>query len=316
MNVPTVNKLALSGGRTSAYMLKLLMDQHGPDFARRFIVTFCNTGKELDPTLDFVHQIESEWGIPVVWLEYTRVPAIEVDPMIYPHKKSQKTVRDQQERGETTHWFKVVNYETARRNGTPNTPFDELLGWANVLPNVRTRICSVQMKVRTMMRYLFSLRVYEWNDYIGIRSDEAHRGTEILANCPKYIRPVFPLISENTTEADVLSFWRNQPFDLQLQSYEGNCDHCYLKSWAKRVRLAKERPEGNAWWEGWEAKFGTKPTITGDGKYFRKGEPYSMVKIHAGMPTFFDFFGGPDVPCGCGDKGFVIAASQDENLEN
>src|SRR5581483_1825939 len=38
------------------------------------------------------------------------------------------------------------------------------------------------------------------------------------------------LNSAKVTEEDVMNFWASQPFDLQLQSYEGNCDFCFLKS--------------------------------------------------------------------------------------
>lgn len=309
-------KLALSGGRTSAYMLWLLIQEHGLDaFNEQFTITFCNTGKEFDQTLDFVRDIQRHWGVNVVWLEYTRVPAVEIDPLVYPHPKSQKTIREQQAKGLTTHWFKTVNWETARRSHMPNTPFDELLSWANVLPNLRTRICSVQMKVRTMMRYLFSQGVYAWDDFIGIRADEAHRAVEIAAHCPKYIGLNFPLINAKTTEEDVLRFWKQQPFDLRLEPYQGNCDLCYLKARFKRVRLASEFPEKLKWWEQQEANFAQKPNITGDGKFFRKGEPFAAIREQAlSLPKLETE--DQDIPCGCGDKGFVITAAQDAELEN
>lgn len=307
-------KLALSGGRTSAFMLRKLMDQYGAAFDKEFTITFCNTGKEFDATLDFVRDIGQKFGVEIIWLEYTRVPAIAIDPFIYPHKKSQKTVIEQQQRGETTHWFTLVDWNTARRNGTPNTPFDELLGWCNVLPNVRTRICSVQMKVRTMMRYLFSLGVYTWEDFIGIRADEAHRALEIQANCPKYIGLNFPLIDLSIGERDVLDFWSKQDFDLNLKSHEGNCDQCFLKRKSKRVQVARDHPQSVIWWEDWEKKFAAKEGIKGDGKYFRLNEPYAGIRFIAQNQRDL-FEDSEDIPCGCGDKGFVIAANEDSELE-
>src|SRR4051812_42051434 len=96
---------SISGGRTSGMMLRNLMDD-GVDVSPMF----CNTGKERDETLDFVHEIEVKWGIPIVWLEYTRVPASSLDPAVYPFKRSQATIRQQSDKGETAHWFKIVNY--------------------------------------------------------------------------------------------------------------------------------------------------------------------------------------------------------------
>ena len=75
------------------------------------VVCFCNTGKEHESTLDFVRDIEKEWNMPIVWLEFTRNP--------------QK--------------FKVVNYETASRNGEP---FAELIEQRSFLPNSVMRFCT------------------------------------------------------------------------------------------------------------------------------------------------------------------------------
>jgi 3'-phosphoadenosine 5'-phosphosulfate sulfotransferase (PAPS reductase)/FAD synthetase len=79
--------ISFSGGRTSAYLLwKVLQENKGlPDCAR---VLFCNTGKEDEATLDFIHACETKWNVPIVWLEYR------------PDSK-----------------FEVVDYESASRGG-------------------------------------------------------------------------------------------------------------------------------------------------------------------------------------------------------
>lgn len=283
-------------------MFKRLLDS-GVEIAPMF----CNTGKERNETLDLVHEMETRWDAPITWLEYTRIPARSIDPQIYPHVKSQRTVRDQQSSGLDTHWFKIVTYETARRRNDPVTPFDELLSWANVLPNVRNRMCSVQMKVRTMMRYLFSIGVYEWVDHIGIRYDERHRALEIQSNAPSYRVPVFPLIEDRITESDVFNFWASQEFDLRLDSMQGNCDLCFLKARHKRVQLARQDPGSLLWWEEQERRFAAKANISGDGKYFRKGEPYASIRELIERPMLHFDPEDVDVPCGCGDKGFVMS---------
>lgn len=287
-------------------MLRLLMDTY-PDFRDRFIVLFCNTGKEKDATLDFVRDIQREFGVEVIWLEYTRVPATPEIRDCYKHSKSIQTVQGQIDRGEDTHWFKVVSYETARRNEHPRGPFDELLEWANVLPNQNNRMCSVQMKLRTMMRYLFSLGIYEWQDFIGIRADEAHRVKEIEQNSPSYAVPQFPLVEQGVTVRDVKAFWRCQPFDLQLKDYQGNCDLCYLKKWWKRVKMAKENPRAAQWWVNQEATFARK--ADGDGRFFKIGQPFSAV-VRDSQHAEFDFINrlqdmDEDVPCGCTNGAFT-----------
>lgn len=277
-----MNCASISGGRTSAKMAHDLILEY-PDNRQNFIWMFCNTGKERDETLEFVHEIECRWNIPIVWLEYTRVPATREIAEIYPHKISKQTVIDQWKNGQTTHWFKIVDYNTARRRTDDNKPFDELLSWASVLPNIQNRMCSVQMKVRTMMRYLFWRGVYDWTDHIGIRYDEAHRALEIEANCPSYRKCRFPLIESKTTERQVLDFWKQQPFDLKIQSHEGNCDMCFLKKLWKLVAIAKNDPLAMPWWLKQEERFAS--VADGDGRYFRKGQSYIKVKSLAEHPN-------------------------------
>jgi len=86
--------ISFSGGRTSAYMLWRVLQSNGglPDEAR---VCFANTGKEDEATLRFVDRCAQEWEIPITWVEY-----INAD--------------------ETKDRFRVVDFETASRNGEPH----------------------------------------------------------------------------------------------------------------------------------------------------------------------------------------------------
>lgn len=57
-----------SGGRTSAYMLRQVLDNN--DELDDLIVAFANTGKEHPATLDFVKECSERWTVPIVWLEF------------------------------------------------------------------------------------------------------------------------------------------------------------------------------------------------------------------------------------------------------
>ncbi len=48
--------------------------------------------------------------------------------------------------------------------------------------------------------------------------------------------------------ADVDAFWKASPFDLRLRKWEGNCDLCFLKGKAKRMRIMRDKPETASWW--------------------------------------------------------------------
>lgn len=300
-SVKSVNCLLFSGGRTSGLMLKRMLDRGG-----NFVTIFCNTGRERNQTLDFVHECETRWKVPVIWLEYHRVRADSIPIGIFPTPRRNLNLAKAAERGETAHWFKIVDYKTASRNGEP---FNELLEWMTVLPNVVSRGCSTQLKIRTAMRYLFSLGYIEYSPMIGIRDDEAHRSIEILKTCDSFEHPRFPLIEDGIRESDVLRFWKENDFDLQLQSYEGNCDLCFLKAKWKRIRLIREHPEMANWWKDWESRKAGNGRSQGNGKYFRLGEPYAEIEKLAQYPEQVQIdlplaFAGEDIACSCAEKGF------------
>jgi hypothetical protein len=62
--------ISFSGGRTSAYMLKMILDAHGGTLPDDVHVCFANTGKEREETLRFVHECASRWNVRVRWLEF------------------------------------------------------------------------------------------------------------------------------------------------------------------------------------------------------------------------------------------------------
>ncbi len=300
--------LLLSGGRTSGYMLhKKLEEEKG--YRDEYLTIFCNTGKEMPQTLDFIHEMETRWGVPVIWLEYHRERAVSIPSGVFPTPRRNQNLEKARENGEEVHWFRRVDYTTASRNGEP---FDELLNWMSVLPNVVGRGCSMQLKIRTAMRFLFASGLKEYRSNIGIRSDESIRSVQILANCDSYEHPCFPLIEAKVDEKEVLNFWRRNDFDLQLRSYQGNCDLCFLKKKWKRALMAKENPESLKWWKGWEEKKALATSTTnGNGARFRlgKGESYAEIEELGKNPTpkimkQIQEDGEQDIACSCVEKAF------------
>ena len=210
-----MNIINFSGGRTSAYLTKRLIDEGGD-----YLVTFQNTGKELPQTLDFVNECDKRWNLGIVWLEYRR-PAT----------------------------FEVVTYETASRNGEP---YDQLLEQRpSAIPNMQFRYCTMELKIMTLKRYLKSIGVTDHTSFNGIRYDEPRRWQKAKDSD---IDVELPLVSWKITKADVLNWWKGQEFDLLVNEPYGNCDCCFLKGKGKLATIAKEKPELFDWWISKESK--------------------------------------------------------------
>lgn len=62
--------ISFSGGRTSAYLLKHILDANGGTLPADVVPCFANTGREMPETLDFVRDCSERWNVPVVWLEF------------------------------------------------------------------------------------------------------------------------------------------------------------------------------------------------------------------------------------------------------
>lgn len=223
--------ISFSGGRTSAYMLWLILRAYDGKLPPNVHVTFANTGKERLETLQFVHDCETHWGVRVRWLEYRDGPFAEVD------------------------------FATASRAGEP---FAALIEKKQYPPNAVTRFCTVELKIRVMRDFARSVGFERWNNVIGLRYDEGMRVMKALARNDEgkeRFTAVMPLSKAKLTRRSVEAFWKAQPFDLGLKSYEGNCDLCFLKARAKLDAIIREQPGSAQWWIDQEKAVGSQFVI-------------------------------------------------------
>ena len=239
------------------------------------IVTFANTGKEEEATLRFVDRCSKEWDVPIVWLEY-------------------------QWAEQTKDRFKVVDFDTAARNGEP---FEEMLKAKKYLPSPVQRFCTVELKIRTISLYMFSIGMTKKKSHgenmaiVGIRADEMRRAVKIEPHRR-------PLVAAGVTKQTVSAFWAEQPFDLGLPNIggvtpHGNCDLCFLKGGSLINSLILEDPSKADWWARMEREIhATKPL----GRRWRKDRPtYAQMQVIAREQGQLDLAGDETIPCFCGD---------------
>jgi len=167
--------ISFSGGRTSAFMAKLIFEL--PKYKKfKKLVVFANTGKEKEKTLKFVNECDKAFKLDVVWIE------ADVN-----HKKGKGTD------------YKVVSFETAKRNGEP---FEEVIQKFG-LPSKYYRHCTRELKEVPIHKFAKSIFEGEYLTAIGIRADEKHR----LGSDPK---KVYPLAEMGIDELIVRNFWDRQ----------------------------------------------------------------------------------------------------------
>lgn len=220
-------QIAFSGGRTSGFMLHQILEANG-GLPRDVHVSFQNTGKEREETLEFIHEIETRWNVPVRWLEWTGRGT---------------------DNGFRRPSWQYVTFETADRLGTP---FEALIREKGYLPNVMHRICTANLKIRVGEAFMRSLGYDEWDSVMGIRADEPRRVARMRAPGRDNSAgiPLLPLATAGVTKPEILAWWKRQPFDLRLdpEGDLGNCDLCFLKARGKNVAALRTEPERAVWW--------------------------------------------------------------------
>ncbi|MBB4837280.1 hypothetical protein HNP52_000331 [Sphingomonas kyeonggiensis] len=242
---PTV--ISLSGGRTSAKMLFRVLEAHGGRLPEYVHVCFANTGKEREPTLRFVHEISTRWGVRVRWLEF------------------QTDLASAGAEGR----FIEVGYNSASRKGEP---FDRLIARKQALPSGRQRWCTEFLKVKVLFDFAASIGLGQPGDFIemiGLRADEKTRIDRLLRDARNEASHLsFPLSTAGVVKDDIFSFWGSQPFDLQLPRGLGNCDQCPFLGTKARIARAQIDPASCEQWARWEI-------VTG----YRFGRYHTFVEL-------------------------------------
>jgi len=234
--------LQFSGGRTSGYMLYKTLEAYDGKLPDDCHVMFQNTGREMPETLDFVHECQTRWSVPITWLEFRM----------------------------NDDGYDEVSHNSASRDGEP---FLALIAKKNYAPNRVARFCTQDLKVRPAKKWMMAHGYEHWNAVIGFRADEERRTKGKTADRERW-DCIYPLYHAGVTKRDVEAWWSKQDFDLRLpvingQTPTGNCDGCFLKSEKNRAWLARYMPERAEWWAKVEDKgfFFSPPE---EGKTWRK----------------------------------------------
>ena len=273
----------LSGGRSSAYMLRMILDHHN-GLPGNCHVCFQNTGCEHPATYEFINEIATRWDVKITWLEF------------FYDTEAKGGVKDPK------YLHKVVDYETADRD---SKPFKDLLIARNTLPSQNQRFCTTELKLFTVKRYMVrDLGIKKWYVVLGIRSDEQKRFLRIQGSSStlkhEYAR-LMPMVYAGVTKQTVADFWSRNDFDLALDSNMTNCMFCFMKTTGLLKNMIKMMPEDAAKWAELEndvmARSNTKSMY-----YYSQMSLQDMIDSVDKQPELnFVSDGWDGVDCYCGD---------------
>ena len=96
-----------------------------------------------------------------------------------------------------------------------------------LLPRLLRRGTLKRDRIESYARHWLGLK--RWHSVIALRADEPRRVWRMRAmNCGSRTgaHAVLPLADAGVRQADVIEWWKQQPFDLGIPSYAGNCTLC------------------------------------------------------------------------------------------
>lgn len=199
--------VSFSGGRTSAYLCHLMVEQFG---AENVDIVYMDTGFEHPETYKFIKAFNDNFKLNITCL-----------------------------RGDFSNplgsgvGYNVVSIDSLCCDGKP---FAEMMAKYGT-PYIGGMFCTDRMKLKPFKKYCddkYGKENYE--TWLGIRADEPRRLGE-----KKGIRYLAEI--SDFEKQDVLDFWKEIPFDLQIPEWLGNCVFCPKKSNLKLAAAQRDEPE-------------------------------------------------------------------------
>nr|WP_118090153.1 phosphoadenosine phosphosulfate reductase family protein [Vibrio cholerae] len=203
--LPDVIRVNFSGGRTSAYLCMLIKKYNLP-----VVFVYMDTGAEHPKTYDFIKQVDK-----FLDLNLTVIQGVFDTPL--GKGNNYKTVHVESLKWDLSIWQGMMQkYST---------------------PYFKGEFCTDRMKTGIVKAWDRNVYGTDLPCILGIRADEPRRLK--LQNNIIHMGHLFPEVEKQ----DILDWWEEQPFNLEIPEHLGNCVFCIKKN-PKKVALAiKDEPE-------------------------------------------------------------------------
>ena len=199
------NVVSFSGGRTSAYLVHLMEQKRKSGEIDNVHYVFMDTGAEHPKTYEFIRKCVDHFGIDLTCLR------VDVNQTL----------------GEANSYTQIGLNECK----------PDLQCWRDIskkygTPYVHGAFCTLMMKTNPYRQYCdqtFGKKNY--TNWLGIRIDEGGRLKE---------KPFTRYLAEISAmdKLDIIGWWKEQPFDLEIDEWLGNCVFC-MKKGTNKIELAR-----------------------------------------------------------------------------
>ena len=205
--------VSFSGGRTSAYLAHLLKQkQINEGWDVEYV--FMDTGAEHPKTYDFIRNCVDHFDIDLVCIR----------PVIHEELGVGTTYKEVPI--ESLKWDLSVWDQMTNKYGNPYAPLGGF--------------CTDRLKTTIYKKYIKQFD--ETTTWIGIRADEKRRLK--AREGVRYLAEISPM-----DKIDIIGWWRQMPFDLEIEEHLGNCVFCIKKGVNKVALAIKDEPELAKEWE-------------------------------------------------------------------
>lgn len=239
---------SVSAGYSSVMMAIKLRDWY-PN--HNIINVMANTSKEREESLHFMNECDKYFNLNLVWVEAQF------------HQKGVGVTPE------------VVTYNNLKRNGEIFEDGINKLG----IPSKVNKWCNRDMKLEALTKYANS--IFGRSNYsvaVGLRIDEMDRVRKDYKNNNIF----YPLMDHSISKKERNKFWKDQPIQITIPAYKGNCDLCFAKSKRKLITILKEEPKRGEWWNKMIKKYG-KLKIEGKPSY------NDLLEANNGMTFYRDY---------------------------
>jgi len=231
----------------SSVMMAIKLREWYPD--HNIINVMANTSKERAESLHFMNECDKYYNLNLVWIESEF------------HESGVGVT------------YNVVSYENLKTKGEIFEQGIKKLG----IPSNINKWCNRDMKVEPLRKYADN--IFGRNNYsiaVGMRIDEMDR----VRKDYKTNNVFYPLMDNKVSKRERNLFWKDQPIQITIPAYKGNCDLCFEKSNRKLMTIIKEEPHFIEWWDR---------MIKTYGNISLKGKPSynELMEKNNGVQTFY-----------------------------